>query len=389
MKAGFVQGYLLAAVFLAGVRPAQAEGCGRPPAEPMQAPYGWLLPFVPVAEKLVALSFDDGPNDPYTSRILDILEKEGAKATFFLLGRNVEASPHTARRILKSGHAVGNHSYDHPRFDELTPDQMREQIRKADETLSSVLGSRTHLFRPPFGFYGKGLQDICREQQYILTGWSAHANDWNPREPGEIAESIIGQTCPGAIFLLHDGKETELEHDRTATVKAVALIVPALKAKGYTFVTIPKLLRRSATPLARFENGVELLGVLIPGHKAFAGQRFFVRFFWRIPPGFQRESTAVFVHFRNGRYQLPQGDHPLPSSQDAWNESADVLVQIPRNAVPGDYRVRVGLYPPGKTDWKDRIPVKTRAKSARRSVVLPDILRVLPPETRPDFGGRH
>jgi peptidoglycan-N-acetylglucosamine deacetylase len=362
-------GLLLAVFGLAGCRQAALE--------PFQVPPGSLVYYVPVSEKVVALTFDDGPNDPCTSAILDILKAENTKATFFLIGKNVENMPETARRIVKEGHAVGSHSYDHPRFDQISEEQMRDQLARAGKAIQSVTGVRPDLFRPPFGLYGTNIDVICRELGYRIAGWSASASDWNPCTSEEVARRILNRACPGAIFLLHDGYVTHPGADRWATVGAVKLIVKDLKARGYRFVTIPELLGLAQRPLVAFRNGVQLLGYHVSPAAGAPGAELRMSFYWRVPRERRGGALAAFVHVLNSRGTLFQADHDLPSSVDVWHETVDVPCKIPPGAAAGPYEIEVGLYPLGHLGQRSRAAFQTPLKSLSRAVVLPERLEVL------------
>ncbi|MCX7010230.1 MAG: polysaccharide deacetylase family protein, partial [Kiritimatiellaeota bacterium] len=197
-------GALVAALFM--------TGCGQqqPPPVPQKFAVqpGELLHFVPVAEKLVALSFDDGPNDPCTRQLLAVLAKEQVHATFMIIGANAEKHPDILKDLIAAGHAIGSHSYSHPRFDQSTPAEIRDQIMQNDAVLEKLTGKKPVLMRPPFGLYGPQYFEICRDTGHVVAGWSASASDWNPHAPEEISGALLDQLAPGAIFLLHDGKET-------------------------------------------------------------------------------------------------------------------------------------------------------------------------------------
>ena len=194
-------------------------------------------------EKVIALTFDDGPNEPYTSRVLQILRENGVRATFFLIGQNVEVFPKAAREIVKEGHAIGNHSYSHPFFLVMEPSSYEEkQIALTDRILEKATGVRCTLFRPPRGFRTPWLLRVAAKCGLTSVGWSEDASDWNHVSSAQIAERIIKNARPGNIILLHDGLNLTHGADRSETIKALPRIITGLKAQGYHFVTIPDLL---------------------------------------------------------------------------------------------------------------------------------------------------
>jgi len=222
--------------------------------------YGYFIPASPVfgqvyakgspAEKVVALTFDDGPNEPYTSQILDILSKYNVKATFFLIGKNVQLYPKTAQRILAEGNVIGNHSYSHNANHALS-DYGAEDLQRAQKVIFNITGVSPHLYRPPHGKKTPWeLQDV-KEAGLIEVMWSASANDqhilayFGKPTPETFAREIVRTTNPGEIILLHDGYGTlhdTVKSDKSLTVEALPLIIQQLQAKGYRFVTVPELL---------------------------------------------------------------------------------------------------------------------------------------------------
>lgn len=222
--------------------------------------YGYLVPASPVfgkvyykgapTDNVVALTFDDGPNEPYTSQILDILASYNVKATFFLVGKNVELYPETARRIVTEGHVVGNHSYNHSANHALT-EYGAKDVQLAQEVIFDVTGVEPHLYRPPHGKKSPWELHAVKKAGMIEVTWSVSANDqhvlacFGKPSPETFAREIVNETRPGGIILLHDGYGTAhgtAESDKSLTVRALPLIIERLQAKGYRFVTVPQLL---------------------------------------------------------------------------------------------------------------------------------------------------
>ncbi len=230
--------------------------------------YGYFSPTSPVFgrvyfkgspdDKMVALTFDDGPNGIYTEQVLDILQEYNIKATFFLIGKNVELYPDIARRILSEGHVIGNHSNTHDANHALTAQGSRD-LEDAQEVIYKVTGVLPHLYRPPHGKKTPWELDCVHENHLIEITWSVSANDQS--EPDAIDQvidafvnKIVNKTAPGSIILLHDGYGIEHNNnhaDRSLTVKALPLIIKRLLAKGYRFVTVPVLLNVPAYIEAR------------------------------------------------------------------------------------------------------------------------------------------
>lgn len=195
------------------------------------------------SQKVVALTFDDGPNFPYTEELLNILSEMDAKATFFLVGKNVELAPELARQIHKKGHEIGNHSYRHIRATTLQYEQLFTEITYGAAAISLATGVEPTLFRAPFGSVSKELVGLVKDNKYTLVGWSVHADDWNEHSAEEIATTVLKRVKPGAIVLLHDGSGTSAGVNKSATIEATRIILQELKKRGYRFLTVTELLR--------------------------------------------------------------------------------------------------------------------------------------------------
>jgi len=196
-----------------------------------------------IQQHKVALTFDDGPNEPYTSEILDILKKYNAKATFFVLGKNVERYPDTARRIIKEGHAIGNHTYDHPYLLLQSKSHIKYEIEKAEQAIVAATNIRPYLFRSPYGLDNSWIYHAGKEFGYITIEWSVSANNGGKEiAPDKIVKNVLGKVENGSIILLHDGDRLIRGANRRNIVKALPLIIESLQEKGYQFVTVPQLL---------------------------------------------------------------------------------------------------------------------------------------------------
>ena len=180
-----------------------------------------------------ALTFDDGPQEPYTSRLLDLLGTEGVAATFFVLGRQVERHPDVVERMRREGHEVGVHGYSHAPLALLGSRRLASEL---DRSLALVAGAR--LLRPPYGWKDPRLFRLARERGLTVVGWSAHGADWRAGSPQAIAARLLRRIRPGAIVLLHDGYGEDARADRSASVEAAAIVIRALKGQGYRFVKL-------------------------------------------------------------------------------------------------------------------------------------------------------
>lgn len=193
------------------------------------------------SEKVVALTFDDGPLEPYTDKLLAVLEKHQVPATFFFIGRNVEKYPECVKRVLAKGHVVANHSYSHPAFIGLSKKIMLDEIEKTDNILRSVGVNGEILFRAPYGKKFLMLPYLLwkKKKKHILFDFFPNPRDFNAAPVEEVANSVINQSRPGSIIVLHDGnlKAAPLIDQYTESV------IIGLKEKGYRFLGINEILK--------------------------------------------------------------------------------------------------------------------------------------------------
>lgn len=196
-----------------------------------------------ISQPKVALTFDDGPNEPYTSEILDILKRYNVKATFFVLGKNVERYPDVTRRIAEEGHAIGNHTYDHPYLFIQSKSHIQNEIQRAEECIFKATNKRTNLFRSPYGADNNWVYHVVKEIGYITIEWSVTGHNGGKKIPQDkIVRNVLREVKNGAIVLLHDGDRLIKGADRRDMVKALPVIIESLQQKGYQLVTVPQLL---------------------------------------------------------------------------------------------------------------------------------------------------
>ena len=191
--------------------------------------------------KRVAFTFDDGPNGRYTTELLDILFKYDAKATFFLIGKNVLKEPEIVRRIYSEGHEIGNHSYSHPVLPLVSRKEVHKQLESTQAIIEETIGTKPIYFRPPMGLFTPAILDIIESN-----GLKAIVGEVYPRDPykpgrDKIVERVVKRVTPGSIIIMHDGG-TWGDVDRRQTIEAVPIIIDKIRAKGYQFVTLNKLL---------------------------------------------------------------------------------------------------------------------------------------------------
>ncbi|KGA99058.1 polysaccharide deacetylase [Alkalihalobacillus alcalophilus ATCC 27647 = CGMCC 1.3604] len=194
------------------------------------------------SEKLVALTFDDGPDQHYTPIVLDILKEKGVHATFFVVGQQVMISPTIMQRIVDEGHGIGNHSWGHPNLKELWSSEVREEIQLTQETLQKTVGRAPMLFRPPYGSYTKAETVIFNELGIKNTLWSVDTLDWSGQGAEQILDTVHRQVFPGAIILQHNFQADEPLLD--GSVEALPKMIDELREKGYKFVTLQTMIDR-------------------------------------------------------------------------------------------------------------------------------------------------
>ncbi|TBL78358.1 polysaccharide deacetylase family protein [Paenibacillus thalictri] len=204
------------------------------------APQSEVVWNVETDQKLIALTFDDGPNPVYTPQILDILQQYQAKATFFVLGKKVQAYPQIAIREVNEGHEIANHTFDHHFLKNVSPEKLKEEIRQTQDVIFDITEQIPHVFRPPGGFYNDALIDLAREDHFTVVMWSWYQDTKDWKKPGvqKIVNTVLNNVHNGDIILFHD-----LEGDCRQTVEALKIILPALKEQGYRFVTVSDMMR--------------------------------------------------------------------------------------------------------------------------------------------------
>jgi len=183
-------------------------------------------------EKIVALTFDDGPDPIDTPAVLDILKEKNVRATFFVLGKAAQENPDLLKRLVVEGHEIGNHSFTH----DYQQRSLVKEIEQTDQAVFAATGHHTYFYRPPGGFLSKYQLDTIKKNGQMVALWSVDSKDW--RNPGvkQIVDNVMKNVFPGAIILMHDGG-----YKRTQTVKALGPIIDALREQGYRLATLSEL----------------------------------------------------------------------------------------------------------------------------------------------------
>ena len=188
-----------------------------------------------------ALTYDDGPNDPHTLRLLEVLAKHNVKATFFMIGRFVRERPEIARAVAAAGHVIGNHTFTHPLLIFQSAGETRQQLLDCRAALTDAVGEHSNLFRPPFGGRRPSTLRVARELGMQTVMWNVTGYDWNAPPASEIEKKVAPQMRGGDVILLHDGGHKGMGADRAQTVIATDNLIRRYKDQGYEFVTVEEM----------------------------------------------------------------------------------------------------------------------------------------------------
>ena len=202
----------------------------KPAEKPKPTP---AAPTPTVANKTIALTFDDGPG-PYTEKLLDILDKYDAKATFFLIGSKVSARANTLRRMQSRGHQLGNHSWSHPELNKVSAEQLASEIDQTNNAIKQAVGVKPTIIRPPYGAFNRAVLEQFRQRGMSAVVWSVDTRDWADRNSEIVCSRAVAGARNGAVILMHDIHQT--------SVNAVPCILDSLKQQGYSFVTVQNLI---------------------------------------------------------------------------------------------------------------------------------------------------
>ncbi len=194
----------------------------------------------PRGRRAVALTFDDGPSEA-TPELLEILEQNGARATFFQIGMNVERLPRVAREVAAAGHEIGNHTWSHRPLYLRGRAWIEGEVVRAQAAIAEAAGVDARLFRAPYGARWFGLRRAQARFGLLGVMWTAIASDWR-LPPHAAAAKLLRAACNGAILCLHDGRERAPRPDVRSTLEAVRRLLPELRKRGFGFDTVSELL---------------------------------------------------------------------------------------------------------------------------------------------------
>lgn len=197
---------------------------------------GTTVSSVHVDGPYIALTFDDGPNQKLTPRLLDLLAEHHIHVTFFVVGENVVEHPEILQRAIREGHEIGNHSWSHPNLAKMSDENVRSQIKRTEEAITNAIGSRPTLFRPPYGSVTAHQKRFIHDELgYEIILWEVDPLDWKNPGPNVVSSRILKETHPGSIVLAHD--------IHAQTIQAMPQTLSELEAKGFKFVTVSELLK--------------------------------------------------------------------------------------------------------------------------------------------------
>lgn len=229
-----------------GVVVAAACAAGYQSMAPTGQWYGRTFIGLPRGSKQIALTYDDGPNDPHTLRLLEVLAKHDAKATFFLIGQFVEQRPDIVCEVVKAGHIIGNHTFTHPKLIFVNNRDTRSQLERCTRAIEDAIGQTPRLFRPPFGGRRPGTLRIARSLGLEPIMWNITGYDWNAPPAERIVSRVSGKIRGGDVILLHDGSHHGMGGDRAQTVIATDQLIVRWKNEGYASVTISEMMKQTA-----------------------------------------------------------------------------------------------------------------------------------------------
>jgi peptidoglycan-N-acetylglucosamine deacetylase len=227
---------------LTAVSAAAAVAAGYQSMAPTGQWYGKTFTGLPRGARQIALTYDDGPNDPHTLRMLEVLASHDVPATFFLIGSYVQQRPEIAREIVHAGHIVGNHTFTHPLLTFKNEAEIRQQLSECRSALQEATGQHSNLFRPPFGGRRPAVLRAARELGLEPVMWSVTGYDWSAPPAAVIERTVSRQIRGGDVILLHDGGHKQMGADRSQTVIATDHLIARYKSEGYEFVTIPRMI---------------------------------------------------------------------------------------------------------------------------------------------------
>lgn len=200
-----------------------------------------MINEIHTSQRVVAITFDDGPNSVYTPQVLEIFSKAKGKATFFMIGEQMRNHPEVVKQVVDQGHEIGNHTFTHPKLSKLSINDSLEEIEQTEKLIEEMTGRKPIVFRPPFLDYNQDTLSILQQKGYSMIGAiNLEAQDWVQPGVEHILEKSRDVVKNGGILIFHDGYG-----DRSQTIEAVRILVSELTSQDYQLVTVSELLKRS------------------------------------------------------------------------------------------------------------------------------------------------
>ncbi len=228
--------YLAGGAFLAAV------SAGYQSMAPTGQWYGRTFTGLKRGSKQIALTYDDGPNDPHTFRLLEVLAKHDVRATFFLIGRYVKQRPDIAQALARQGHVIGNHTFSHPNLIFASAQETLAQLQECERALTDAVGEHSRLFRPPFGGRRPATLRAARSLGLESVMWNVTGWDWRGKPAEYVEDKVTRKIRGGNVVLLHDGSHAAFGADRSQTVIATDHLIARYKSEGFQFVTVPQMM---------------------------------------------------------------------------------------------------------------------------------------------------
>ncbi len=221
---------------------AAASAAGYQSMAPTGQWYGRTFVAGARGSRQIALTYDDGPNDPHTLKLLEVLAKHGVRATFFMMGRYVRQRPDIARAVAQAGHIIGNHTFTHPNLIFKSEAETRTQLIDCRQSLQDTIGEHSNFFRPPYGGRRPSTLRIARELGLQPVMWNVTGYDWNAPPAELIEKKVARQIRGGDVILLHDGGDRAMGADRGQTVVATDNLIRRYRNQGYEFLSVGEML---------------------------------------------------------------------------------------------------------------------------------------------------
>jgi peptidoglycan-N-acetylglucosamine deacetylase len=191
-------------------------------------------------KKMIALTFDDGPDSAVTTKVIDILDEYDVTGNFFFVGKNVTKYPEVVKQAFEKGHLVLSHSYNHIDLAQIGNEELRSEIEKTESSIEEIIGKRPAMIRPPYGETDDQVAGIAKEKGYSVVLWSIDTLDWSQKEAGNIFKNVIEHVRNGDIILMHTTSET------SETQKALPMIIEELQKRNFDIVGLDTLLNTEA-----------------------------------------------------------------------------------------------------------------------------------------------